>query len=59
VPPIFDVLRELGGLPFDELLRVFNMGLGMVVIAAPDIDLPAIDVGRVIPRQGERVIVRH
>lgn len=59
VPPIFDVLRELGGLPFDELLRVFNMGLGMVVIAAPDIDLPAIHVGRVIPRQGERVIVRH
>ena len=29
-PPIFRALRELGEVALDEMLRVFNMGIGMV-----------------------------
>ena len=34
IPPVFRVLREAGKVPLDEMFRVFNMGIGMVVIAA-------------------------
>ena len=32
VPPIFSVLQELSDIPRDEMYRVFNMGLGMVLV---------------------------
>jgi phosphoribosylformylglycinamidine cyclo-ligase len=32
VPPIFELLRRLGRVPGDDMLRTFNMGLGMLVI---------------------------
>lgn len=35
VPPVFDVIRKLGNIAEDEMLRVFNMGIGMVVIVPP------------------------
>ncbi len=35
VPPIFELIRERGGVPAQEMYRTFNMGLGMVAIAAP------------------------
>ena len=41
VPPIFDVIRRAGDVSFEEMHRVFNMGIGMVVFAAPD-DISAI-----------------
>ncbi|HEY3064108.1 MAG TPA: phosphoribosylformylglycinamidine cyclo-ligase [Chloroflexota bacterium] len=59
VPRIFEVLQDLGSVPFDEMLQVFNMGLGMVLIASPEVELPALEVGRVVARQAERVIVRR
>jgi phosphoribosylformylglycinamidine cyclo-ligase len=31
-PPIFDLLREIGNVPREEMLRTFNMGVGMVLI---------------------------
>ena len=31
-PPIFDVLAEWGGIDDDEMLEVFNMGLGMILV---------------------------
>lgn len=34
VPPIFQLLEANGGVPQDELYQVFNMGIGMAVIAA-------------------------
>jgi phosphoribosylformylglycinamidine cyclo-ligase len=34
-PPIFRALRELGAIALDEMLRVFNMGIGMVVVVEP------------------------
>ena len=36
VLPIFRLIFEKGGIGRDEMLRVFNMGIGMVIIAAPD-----------------------
>jgi len=34
VPPVFSWLQTLGGIADDEMFRVFNMGIGMVVIVA-------------------------
>ncbi|HSR13791.1 MAG TPA: phosphoribosylformylglycinamidine cyclo-ligase, partial [Thermodesulfobacteriota bacterium] len=31
VPPIFDVLREAGNIPDEEMLRAFNNGIGMIL----------------------------
>ena len=36
VLPIFRYMFEKGGIEVDEMLRVFNMGVGMVLIVAPD-----------------------
>ena len=35
VPPVFDVIAREGGVSFEEMHRVFNMGIGMVVFVAP------------------------
>jgi len=43
VPPIFRVLAERGPVARDECFRAFNMGIGMVVIAAPDALPPLLD----------------
>ena len=36
VLPIFRLLYEKGGIDQEEMLRVFNMGIGMVIVAAAD-----------------------
>lgn len=36
VPPIFRIIQREGHVEEDEMYRVFNMGLGMVLICAPD-----------------------
>ena len=36
IPPIFSFLQEKGRVEEAEMYRVFNMGIGMVVILAPD-----------------------
>jgi len=36
VPPVFGWLAEAGGIAQEEMLRTFNAGIGMVVVAAPD-----------------------
>ena len=41
VPPVFEVIEREGGVSFEEMHRVFNMGIGMVVFAA------ASDVARI------------
>jgi phosphoribosylformylglycinamidine cyclo-ligase len=35
VPPIFDVIAREGAVSFEEMHRVFNMGVGMVVFVSP------------------------
>ncbi len=32
VPPIFQLIQKLGNVPHDDMMRTFNMGIGMVVI---------------------------
>jgi len=64
VPPIFALLQELGQIPFDEMVHVFNMGLGLLFVAGPTFDPraqcpTAIEVGRVTALQAERVSIRH
>jgi len=33
VPPIFRLIQERGRVPDDEMWRVFNMGIGLVLVA--------------------------
>lgn len=35
MPPVFSWLQQIGSLDWDEMYRVFNMGLGMVLIVSP------------------------
>ncbi|MDD4858408.1 MAG: phosphoribosylformylglycinamidine cyclo-ligase [Candidatus Krumholzibacteria bacterium] len=45
VPPLFEFLKERGGVGWTEMNRVFNMGIGMVVIVPADTD-EAVESGR-------------
>ena len=36
IPPIFQLIQQRGNVARDEMYRVFNMGIGMVVICSPD-----------------------
>jgi phosphoribosylformylglycinamidine cyclo-ligase len=47
--PIFQLLQRAGGVPEPELYQVFNMGIGMTLIAAPE---HAADILRFIRAQG-------
>jgi phosphoribosylformylglycinamidine cyclo-ligase len=35
VPPVFEHLQKLGNLPQAEMMRTFNMGIGMVLVVPP------------------------
>ncbi len=60
VPPIFGLLAEAGQLPFEELWRVFNLGLGMLLVTAPDeLVGGALRVGTIVPRQPDRVLLTN
>jgi len=43
VPAIFGEIRRLGRVADDEMARVFNLGLGMVLVVAPDSVGDAVD----------------
>ena len=42
VPPIFTEIRRLGRVDDDEMARVFNLGVGMIVVVAPEQAAPAL-----------------
>jgi phosphoribosylformylglycinamidine cyclo-ligase len=65
VLPVFQVIQQLGGVSEEEMHRVFNMGIGMTLIVAPEqvepvterlqaVGCPPSMIGRVVP--GERVV---
>ncbi len=64
-PPIFKLLQKKGNIDTKEMYRVFNMGIGMAVICAPEVvkrltkTLPeAKVVGEVVKQKGDaRVII--
>ncbi|HLD34556.1 MAG TPA: AIR synthase-related protein, partial [Patescibacteria group bacterium] len=51
-PPIFDFLQEKGPVEEDEMFRVFNMGIGFVLVVAADF---ADSVAEKLTRYGETV----
>jgi phosphoribosylformylglycinamidine cyclo-ligase len=67
VPDIFRLLEQAGKVSADEMVEVFNMGLGMIAVVASD-DEPAVrqaaegagidtwTVGRVVEGAGVRVV---
>ena len=65
VPPIFKLIQKQGNVDTDEMYHVFNMGIGMVAICAPENvsritkALPtATVIGEVVKQDGEtRVII--
>ncbi|MDI6814552.1 MAG: phosphoribosylformylglycinamidine cyclo-ligase [Dehalococcoidales bacterium] len=67
VPPIFQLIQQRGNVARNEMYRVFNMGIGMVVICSPnDVDqltqaLPGAKViGEVVEQEGKaRVVIKE
>jgi len=65
IPPIFRLIQQRGNVAWGEMYRVFNMGIGMVVICSPEVvdrlreQLPEAKViGEVMKQVGEaRVII--
>jgi len=64
VPPVFTLIQERGGIGRDEMYRVFNMGVGMVVVCRPEhVDRviasapEAKVIGEIVARQGDRRVV--
>ena len=63
VPRIFSLLQERGDIPDDEMVRTFNLGIGLTFVVHPDLApaaqkaVPeAVEVGRVVPTtEGPRV----
>lgn len=49
-PLVFQLLRQWGGVAWTEMFRTFNMGIGMILVVAPE-DVPA--VYRMLAEQGE------
>jgi len=52
VSPIFRFLQEIGRIEEREMFRTFNMGIGMVVVVAPE---EAEKAYRILEGEGERV----
>lgn len=59
--PVFHRLQELGGVPEEEMWRVFNMGIGLVLVVSPkdeknilqelkSMNVPAQRIGTIIKR---------
>jgi phosphoribosylformylglycinamidine cyclo-ligase len=65
VPPVFPLIQRLGNVDRDEMYHVFNMGIGMVAVGAPEnvskftAQLPEVKIiGEVVKQVGEpRVII--
>ena len=52
VPPVFRWLARAGGITADEMLRVFNCGVGMVAVVAPE---AAEEAAEILKAAGETV----
>jgi len=43
VPPLFTWLERSGGIPHDDMMRTFNMGIGLIIVTGRDQAEPLID----------------
>jgi phosphoribosylformylglycinamidine cyclo-ligase len=64
VPPIFQLIQKRGNVAQEEMYRVFNMGIGMVVVCTPEKvreitkALPeAMVIGEIVKQKGEQWVV--
>jgi len=53
VPPIFRLLQDRGGIADEEMLRAFNMGIGLVIVCAAEHLSRAVDT---LARAGEQPV---
>jgi phosphoribosylformylglycinamidine cyclo-ligase len=58
VPPIFRWLERAGAVPQDDMLRTFNMGLGFILVVAPEDADEVIGTLRDAGEAGARVVGR-
>ena len=67
IPPVFTWLAHAGGVASDEMLRVFNCGIGMVLVVRDEaaaravlagLDETPVRVGRIVAGQGAEPEVR-
>ncbi len=66
MPPIFQLIQEQGDIEINEMYRVFNMGIGMVLICSPENNKQIIKqlpeskvIGEVVKQTGEaRVVIK-
>jgi phosphoribosylformylglycinamidine cyclo-ligase len=70
VPPIFTWLQRSGGIPDEDMLRTFNMGIGLIIVTRKDQAEPLIDelaargghnacvIGEVVPGEPPSVAYR-
>ena len=56
MPPLFRFLQEAGRVPQDDMLRTFNMGIGLIVVTPPDAAGRVIDELAARGGRGARVI---
>jgi phosphoribosylformylglycinamidine cyclo-ligase len=64
VPPLFMLLQQRGKIAVEEMYRVFNMGIGMVIVAAPEqaaglqaaIGEETFRIGEIVPGTGKVVL---
>ena len=64
VPPIFSIIQQKGNVSDSEMYRVFNMGVGMVVVCSPE-DLAQImetmpearHVGKIVEQAGDKRVI--
>ncbi len=65
MPPLFEVLRDLGNVPEDDLRRTFNLGIGMVFIVSSrklsiamqllkKLREPCYEIGQIVARKSSR-----
>jgi phosphoribosylformylglycinamidine cyclo-ligase len=71
IPPLFDWLVREGEVPFDDAYRTFNMGIGMILVAAPEHadavmvqlgasgETGALVIGHIASASGDARIVRY
>jgi phosphoribosylformylglycinamidine cyclo-ligase len=55
VPPVFQWLQRTGKVPDDDMLRTFNMGIGLIVVCAPQDEAQVL---RALAEAGEPGAVR-
>lgn len=55
VPPIFEIIASRGAVSREEMYRVFNMGIGLILIVAPEAADAVIQRAAVLGDQGYRI----